>query len=87
MVLKDKTLYSGPLQKMDAPSLLDLGWKVCHIEPVGRKIKHPELSDEDTLATYTRRLLDPNNMFLVPKVYGGLGEVPEFLNVFKEAAL
>lgn len=86
MVPKDTTLYSGALQKMDAPSLNNRGWKVCHIAPVGLK-KRPELSDEDTLVTYTRRLLDPNNMFLVPKVYGGLGEVPEFLNVFKEAAL
>jgi len=32
-----------------------------------------------------RRLFAPSNMFVVPKAYGGFGELPEFIAAFRDA--
>lgn len=70
------------------PSLNDCGWKVCHIEPVGIRPKTPlpEISI-DCLKEHFVRLLSPSNMFLVPKAWAGLGELPEMIEVAKRFTL
>jgi hypothetical protein len=62
----------------------DLGWKVSHIEPVGLKTRVPieELS-RDQLSGHFRRLMTPSNMFLVPKAWSGLGELPQFADAVR----
>lgn len=64
----------------NAVNLNTLGWKVCHIEPVGIKSAGgiTELPIEAVLEHF-RRYLSPGNMFLVPKVWSGLGEMPEMI--------
>ena len=78
--------YSGLLRAtMDPPNLNTLGWKVAHIDRVGladSAIEDLPLAD---LQEHLRRFLDPSNMFLVPKLYAGLGELPEFLEAFRSA--
>jgi hypothetical protein len=55
------------------------GWKVCHVERVGLATALPlaELP-EFQLREHFRRLMAPGNMFVIPKKYSGLGELPEF---------
>lgn len=62
------------------PSLNALGWKVCHIEPVGIGRGDIRSLRMDTLTDHFRRYLDPSNMFLVPKAWSGLGEMPEMID-------
>lgn len=61
------------------------GWKVCHIEPVGLEIRG-EISDMplEYLEERFRRLISPSNMFLVPKRFSGLGELPQVIEIMKE---
>ncbi len=77
--------YPGLLRaNMDPPNLNTLGWKVCHIEPVGTNDRTPATRlPLDTLKDHTWRLLRPANMFLVPKLYVGLGELPEVITAFR----
>jgi len=57
-----------------------LGWKVCHIQKVGlgrrRTVKQRPILD---LQLHFRAFLAPSNMFLVPKILGGLGELPQLI--------
>lgn len=59
-------------------SLNGLGWKICHIDSVGIRLRG-RISDLpiDDLKKHFRRYMSPSNMFLVPKAWGGLGEMPE----------
>ncbi|HNC85082.1 MAG TPA: hypothetical protein PK999_18665, partial [Nitrospira sp.] len=61
-----------------------LGWKVCHIEPVGL---HGRASITERpileLQGHFRRLLSPSNMFLVPLILAGLGEIPHFIKAVR----
>lgn len=77
--------YRGLLRaNLDPPNLDTLGWKVCHVLPVGTSDRTLAAKMPlDTLKEHTRRLLAPSNMFVVPKVYAGLGEVPEFIAAFR----
>lgn len=61
-------------------NLNTLGWKVCHIEPVGMKSRG-EITQLpiEVLLKHFRRYLSPTNMFLVPKIWSGLGEMPEMI--------
>lgn len=61
-------------------SLNKLGWKLCHISPVGIKSrkKIDELNINEVVSKF-KNLLKPSNFFLVPKLLGGLGEVEEFV--------
>ncbi len=61
------------------PSLNALGWKVCHVEAVGIGRGDIRELPMDVLAAHFRRYLDPSNMFLVPKTWAGLGEMPEMI--------
>jgi len=55
------------------------GWKVCHIEPVGLGRGDIRTLPLDALHDHFRRNLDPSNMFVVPKAWAGLGEMPELI--------
>lgn len=72
--IKAKAKYTKPLGSYALSN-----WKVCHIKPVGFKtnasIEDLEISDiEDRF----RKYVNPNNMFLLPKEIGYLGEI-EFM--------
>ncbi len=84
-VSDEASIYRGLLRaQMDPPNLNTLGWKVCHILPVGTSDRTPATAMSlETLKERTRRLLSPSNMFVVPKVYAGLGELPEFIAAFQ----
>ncbi len=60
------------------------GWKLAHIDGVGLGTRTPleELS-LDKLQEHMRLLLSPSNHFAVPKVWAGLGEVPEVIEVIR----
>ena len=55
-------------------------WKVCHIQPVGfntnASIEDLEISD---IKGHFRKYVNPNNMFLLPKEIGYLGEIDVFI--------
>lgn len=61
------------------------GWKLCHIDGVGLRSRIPlaEMAIESLKAHFVR-LMSPGNHFLVPKIWGGLGEVPEFIAAIRE---
>ena len=61
-------------------SVGNAGWKLCHIEPVGLNTQKPiEEIAITVLETAFRDLVNPANHFLVPKDWGGIEEVPEFI--------
>ena len=65
-----------------APSenLNKLGWKLCHIDPVGLRSREPiEKIAIGTLKDQFRLLLKPSNMFLIPIEWSGLGELQEVI--------
>ncbi len=52
------------------------GWKLCHIKPVGLNNRAPvEQIEIETLKSAFFDLMRPSNHFLLPKKWGGLGEV------------
>ena len=55
-----------------------LGWKVCHIRPVyaGRNINY-ETADINVVTDAFLRFMSPRNMFVVPSVFGGIGELSQ----------
>ncbi len=61
------------------------GWKVCHIEPVG--LGHGDIRTLPLYALHDhfRRNLDPGNLFVVPKAWAGLGEMPEMIEAARAA--
>lgn len=69
-------------------SINTLGWKVCHLRPVGLRSRGvPTAVSLSTLHTHFRDLLSPSNMFLVPKHWSGLGEMPEMLEAIRTHSL
>ena len=73
--IKDKAKYTEPLGKFAMPE-----WKLCHIQPVGfntnTSIEGLEISD---IENHFRKYLNPNNMFVLPKEIGYLGEIDVFI--------
>jgi hypothetical protein len=56
------------------------GWKVCHKREVGLGGRHPfKHRPLNLLQAHFRDFLSPSNMFLVPLLLGGLGELPQFI--------
>ena len=55
-------------------------WKLCHIQPVGfntnTSIEDLEISD---IEDHFRKYVNPNNMFVLPKEIGYLGEIDVFI--------
>ena len=73
---RKKAQYRCPLGKY---SVNERGWKLCHVEPVGMRVRVPlqRIPIEQVHAAF-RNLLDPANYFLLAKSLGGLGEVQAF---------
>ena len=73
--IKDKAKYTKPLGEFAMPE-----WKLCHIQPVGfntnTSIEGLEISD---IENHFRKYLNPNNMFVLPKEIGYLGEIDVFI--------
>ncbi len=60
-------------------------WKLCHIKKVGLKTRLPlEETDIELLKERFFLLLAPENHFLLPLEWGGIGEAKEFINGFIE---
>lgn len=56
------------------------GWKLCHIEPVGFNSNKPiEELDIKDIQEHFRKYANPNNMFVLPKEIGSLGEIQIFI--------
>lgn len=53
------------------------GWKIAHIQPVGLRSRGLLMGISE-LKVHFRKLMIPENMFVVPVSYAGLGELPEF---------
>ena len=77
--------YTGTLEEMDAPNLHELGYSVCHISQVGLRRVPLQERTEVELVAHTLLFLSPVNMFVVPKEYEGLGELPEFIEEMDDA--
>ena len=76
--LKDMT---NKLGNKKAPRGNMTGWKLCHIKPVGLNTKENISNLEiSVIEDHFRKYADPNNMFVLPKEIGGLGEIDEFIN-------
>ena len=60
-------------------------WKLCHIKPVGfntnTSIEDLEISD---IEDHFRKYVNPNNMFVLPKEIGYLGEIDVFIEEQKD---
>lgn len=73
--IKEKAKYTKPL---GSNALSD--WKLCHIQPVGfntnTSIEDLEISD---IEDHFRKYVNPNNMFVLPKEIGYLGEIDVFI--------
>ena len=73
--IKVKAKYTKPLGSYALSN-----WKVCHIHPVGfntnASIEDLEISD---IENHFRKYVNPNNMFLLPKEIGYLGEIDVFI--------
>ena len=74
--------YLCTLGKSISPNAV--GWTVCHIEGVRmtERAPLPEIK-ESIFREHFRRLMAPSNMFLIPKKYAGLGELPEFCEAIR----
>jgi hypothetical protein len=77
--------YSGTIGQMDAPNLSSLGYSVCHITHVGLRRVPLEERTEIELVAHSLLFLSPVNMFVVPKQYAGVGELPEFIDEMDDA--
>jgi len=81
--------YQCTIGRALKPSLNGCGWKICHIEPVKIRPQRTQLCEIliDHFEAHFVRLLSPSNMFLVPKTWAGLGELPEMLEAARRFAL
>jgi hypothetical protein len=56
------------------------GWKLCHIIDIGLNTKELiEVIPLVKLVEHFKLLIAPSNHFLIPLIWGGLGEVPEII--------
>lgn len=73
--IKANAKYTKPLGRY---ALSD--WKLCHIQPVGfntnTSIEKLEISD---IEDHFRKYVNPQNMFVLPKEIGYLGEIDVFI--------
>ena len=73
--IKANAKYTKPLGSYALPN-----WKLCHIQPVGfntnTSIEDLEISD---IEDHFRKYANPNNMFILPKEIGYLGEIDVFI--------
>ena len=72
----EKGKYTKPLGTYSLPE-----WKLCHIEPVGfNSNKSIEELDIKDIQEHFRKYANPNNMFVLPKEIGDLGEIQIFID-------
>ena len=73
--IKEKAKYTKPLGHHSLPN-----WKLCHIRPVGfntnTSIENLDISE---IKEHFRKYVNPNNMFVLPKEIGYLGEIDVFI--------
>ena len=61
------------------------GWKLAHIDAIGfNSAGSVEDLSIETIKDHFIRLMCPTNVFLVPKTWSGLAEVPEVIQAVKE---
>jgi hypothetical protein len=77
--------YFGTVTGMDAPNLAELGYSLCHVTHVGLRRVPLEERTEVELVAHSLLFLSPVNMFVVPKEFAGLGELPEFIDEMDDA--
>lgn len=78
---REKATYKRTMSE----DLNQQGWKLCHMESVGdRREKIDSMALDEFQARFIR-FLQPSNMFLIPKVWSGLGELPEVINAVKRS--
>ena len=79
--IKEKAKYTKPLGPLHSLR----NWKVCHIKPVGfntnTSIENIDISD---IKEHFWRYVNPNNMFILPKEIGDLGEIDIFIEEQKK---
>ena len=78
-------LISFIVSEMDAPNLNQLGYTVRHITHVGLRRVPLQERTEIELVVHSLLFLSPVNMFVVPKEYAGLSELPEFIDEMDDA--
>lgn len=72
--------YIRTLDAFENENPISKEWKVGHIDQVGLKIQgNPTRLGLRILQQHFMRLMSPSNMFVVPKDYAGLAELPEFI--------
>ena len=72
----EKGKYTRPLGAYSLPE-----WKLCHVEPVGFNSNKPiEELDIKDIQEHFRKYANPNNMFVLPKEIGYLGEIQIFID-------
>lgn len=73
--IKEKGKYTKPLGRHSL-----LNWKLCHIQPVGFNT-NTSIEDLDIyeIKEHFRKYVNPNNMFVLPKEIGYLGEIDVFI--------
>lgn len=78
--------YKCKLSIDDCVNLPKPGWKLCHVQEIGLSSRTPlEQVELSELHKHCRLLLSPSNHFVVPLEWGGLGEVPEFIEELRTA--
>ena len=61
------------------------GWKVAHVDGVRlASASAVESTAEPRLREHFIRLMAPRNMFVIPTLYAGLGELPEFCDEIRK---
>ncbi len=74
--IKENAKYTKPLGDYKL-----LNWKVCHVKSVGFNTnKSIEKLDISEIKEHFRKYANPNNMFVLPKEIGYLGEIDVFIN-------
>lgn len=59
-----------------------LGWKICHVDPVSDRRRYKiESAPEADIRSSFLRFMSPRNMFLIPKVLSGAGEIPVVVEI------
>jgi hypothetical protein len=81
---KAEAMYRGLVGR--CPNTSTVGWKLAHVLPVGLGGRGSlDRYDRAEIERHFRRLMSPDNMFLVPAAWAGLAEVGEFVDGFRTA--
>lgn len=68
-------------------SINKYGWQLCHVKNVGLNSRTPlENTSIENLKKAFTSLMSLTNCFVVPKVWGGMGDTAEFIEAFLNAS-